>query len=421
MINGKAGVNVETLAAAKVLNDNAEVIQILDPDGASRNVTHRAQQRGRGTLIQNSGTTPGELLTIKDKDANTIGTLDAGESGVVAGTGTGIVLVTSPTQAAAAGATVSSGAITLNDSIPLNLGTSTSDMAIQSTGSAITMTGTAVTAGGATAATLPLSIATGARTKNDNNAGVPTSGAVTIASGATAQTTAAATGGASGAVSVKSGATDVTVASGTGGASGALTVRTGDTDISAAVAATGGATGAASFGSGAALSTGAGATSGASGAVTLSSGASADANTGSVTIGSGIPAATGTSGNVAISTGAPTGAGTSGNISLTIGTTSGGTTGTIQLAGKVDLTTSGAVTATGNPAINLGTGMLTIGSKLVLGGVQVHTGAGAPSGTLSGALTTAVGLYIRNDATNGATILYGTRDTGTTWLAVTFA
>jgi len=83
---------------------------------------------------------------------------------------------------------------------------------------------------------------------------------------------------------------------------------------------------------------------------------------------------------------------------------------------------AGGGTATDVTISRAAAGLLGLPTKLQIGaGVQIHTGSGAPSGTLSGALTTAVGLYIRTDGANGAEILYGTRDTGTTWLAVTFA
>ena len=190
-----------------------------------------------------------------------------------------------------------------------------------------------ITGGGAGASTTALVIRSGARVKNDANAGVPTSGAVTVASGSTSQTTAAATGGASGAFVARSGATDVTFAGATGGASGAATIGSGDTDISAAVVATGGASGPVIVQSGDALSTGATATSGASGAVTVESGTSADANTGAVTVQSGAPAATGISGTVTIQSGATSGAGVSGSVDILTGTAPGGTRGDVNITG----------------------------------------------------------------------------------------
>lgn len=149
------------------------------------------------------------------------------------------------------------------------------------------LTTVAVTAGGATAGTSGIRILSGVRTKNDANAGVPTSGAVTVQSGATSMTTAAATGGASGAFVAGSGATDVTFAAATGGASGTVLIASGDTDISAAVAATGGGTGAVTVRSGHAASTGATATSGSTGSLTVGTGDSTDAASGDLIVQTG--------------------------------------------------------------------------------------------------------------------------------------
>lgn len=212
------------------------------------------------------------------------------------------------------------------------------------------LTGSNITAGGATQATRPILIQTGNRTKTDNNAGVPGSGAISVISGATSQTTAVETGGASGAMIFASGATDVTFAAATGGASGAVTIQTGDTDISAAVAATGGASGNLIVRTGAATSTGATATSGASGTAIFGSGASADANTGTVnlqsgdaagtgavqsgliTVRSGTVGGTGTTGGVTIVSGAPVGVGISGSIIMGSGNVAGtGTTGDVTI------------------------------------------------------------------------------------------
>jgi hypothetical protein len=49
--------------------------------------------------------------------------------------------------------------------------------------------------------------------------------------------------------------------------------------------------------------------------------------------------------------------------------------------------------------------------------VGIYSGAGAPSGAPSGGET--VALYIRNDAPTTATLLYVTRDSGSTWVAAT--
>jgi len=83
------------------------------------------------------------------------------------------------------------------------------------------------TAGGATAGTASLLIQTGARSKSDADAGVPTSGQLAVRSGST-DITAAATGGASGDLLLSTGATDCNDAGGTGGASGNVSISTGN-------------------------------------------------------------------------------------------------------------------------------------------------------------------------------------------------
>ena len=265
------------------------------------------------------------------------------------------------------------GILIYNDDVVSAWGTSTNDrvtVEYDVGNNRFEVKGTSITAGGATQATRPILIQTGARTKNDNNAGVPTSGAISILSGATSQTTAAATGGASGAMTFASGATNVTFAAATGGASGAVTIQTGNTDISAAVAATGGASGNLIVSTGAAASTGATATSGVSGTATFGSGTSEDANTGAVTLASGNAAGvgavqsgavtiqtgtvggTGTTGALTIASGAPVGAGISGNVAFGSGNVAGAGT-----SGSVTITSGDAAGAgtTGNIAIRAGT------------------------------------------------------------------
>lgn len=155
----------------------------------------------------------------------------------------------------------------------------------------------AIVGGGAGSSTRDIVIRSGAREKNDNNAGVPTSGALSAKSGSTLQSTAAAIGGASGAYTSGSGDTDATFAGATGGDSGGASYGSGGTDISAAVAATGGDTGAVSLKSGDASSTGATATSGDTGDATVGSGDSADGDSGDVVLDPGA-ATSGTRGTV---------------------------------------------------------------------------------------------------------------------------
>lgn len=242
------------------------------------------------------------------------------------------------------------------DNIPVRFGTLTNDrwlLQYDLPNTRLNLAGANITGGGATQATRPLVVASGNRIKNDANAGVPTSGAISIMSGTTDMQLVAggATGGASGALTFASGTTDVTIGANVGGASGAVTIGSGNTDASAGAVATGGATGNVIVRSGAAASTGVGATSGASGTAVFGSGGSEDANTGTVdlrsgnasgvgavqsglvTIRSGTVGGTGTTGAVAITSGAPVGAGISGDVSLATGNVAGaGTTGSMVIS-----------------------------------------------------------------------------------------
>lgn len=251
------------------------------------------------------------------------------------------------------------------DNIPVRFGTLTNDrwlLQYDLPNTRLNLAGANITGGGATQATRPFVVVSGNRIKNDANAGVPTSGAISITSGTTDMQLVAggATGGASGALTFASGTTDVTIGANVGGASGAVTIGSGNTDASAGAVATGGATGNVIVRSGAAASTGVGATSGASGTAVFGSGGSEDANTGTVnlqsgnaagvgavqsgliTIRSGTVGGTGTTGGVTIVSGAPVGAGVSGNIALGSGNVAG--------AG-----TSGSVTITSGDAAGAGT------------------------------------------------------------------
>ncbi|MDP3769240.1 MAG: hypothetical protein Q8S13_14605, partial [Dehalococcoidia bacterium] len=195
------------------------------------------------------------------------------------------------------------------------------------------ISGASITAGGATQATRGFRIETGARNKNDANAGVPASGNLDFFTGATSQTTAAATGGVSGTVTVGSGSTDSNFAGAVGGASGGVTISSGVASSTIG-------------------------TSGATGIIQLLTGVSDDANTGNIVLTTGAASAAGAvlSGNVALSTGAvggtgttgnitfvtgnAAGAGVSGNIVLTVGTAPGGTPGIFDInVATIDLVT----------------------------------------------------------------------------------
>ena len=267
------------------------------------------------------------------------------------------------------------------DNIPVRFGTLTNDrwlLQYDLPNTRLNLAGANITGGGATQATRPLVVASGNRIKNDANAGVPTSGAISITSGTTDMQLVAggATGGASGALTFASGTTDVTIGANVGGASGAVTVGSGNTDASAGAVATGGATGNVIVRSGAAASTGVGATSGASGTAVFGSGGSEDANTGTVnlqsgnaagagavqsglvTIRSGTVGGTGTTGGVTIVSGAPVGAGVSGNIALGSGNVAGaGTTGSVTITSgdAAGAGTSGSISIRAGATVGGGT------------------------------------------------------------------
>lgn len=155
--------------------------------------------------------------------------------------------------------------------------------------------GVAITAGGATQATRPFSIATGARSLTDA-AGSPASGALSLVTGSTnvAFGAGGATGGVSGDISIATGASTVSLGANTGGSTGAVAISTGS--ASAAAGTAGGS--------------------------------------GAITIGSGTTSSGPSSGSVTVSTGNVTsGVGNSGSINLTPGTSAGGTRGQVVATG----------------------------------------------------------------------------------------
>lgn len=427
LTTGTASSDAATVASGAItvqtgVTDTIDALATAGTTGAVIVASGNAQDTGAGTGGASGNVTVRSGTSVD----STSGTVALSTGNVTAGVGnSGDITLTTGTSAGGTrgSVTVAATRLRLNDSVALGFGTPGTDLVMTPDGTDVVVTATGdlvigddvdlmvgtskdlnvryvsgsnridltgldITGGGAGSATAALVIETGDREKNDADAGIPTSGAVTLRSGTTLQSTAAATGGASGAVSITSGTSDVTFAGATGGASGNLTIRTGATDISAAVAATGGASGDASFGTGNAASTGAGATSGASGAVTLSTGTSADANTGQVTIESGAPAATGTSGNVVIRSGNPSGAGTSGDIDISTGATGGGTRGSVIVSGANRLRL--------NDSVPLGFG--TPGTDLVL----------TPDGT--DVIATATGDLVFNDSVD---VFLGTgKDTG---------
>jgi hypothetical protein len=451
LIEVRTGITDSTNAGGTAGNSGAVSItsgnstSTLGVSGTTGNIsliTGNSDDAASGSVILTTGTAGGARGVI-DVNAPTIDCatqavqilgIDANAVSIQIGaTGAPNMLVFDTTNAAeeitlnAVGAGINGiNGIRAIDNIAYATGTAVNDrfrFQYASVGTTGQILGTSITAGGAAQATRPLLIETGARTKNDADAGVPTSGAITVRSGTTSQTTAAAIGGISGAAILASGSTDVTFAAATGGASGAVTVQSGNTDISAAVAATGGATGNVVVRSGDALSTGVGATSAASGTLGLSTGTSADAGTGGLTLESGAAlGAAGNTGGLTIRSGAATGAGggvTSGGVVVSSGAVGGtGTTGTISFttgnpagagtSGPITSTTGTTTGAAGTGLISLTTGGTGTGTT---GAVNIVTGNTTGVGT-SGNINLTPGTTV--GGTRGQTVALGLRTTSTT-------
>ncbi len=81
-VNGGGG--TRTLAGNITLTLYDEDHLLLDPDGASRDVTLPAEEGSQGLTywILNTGTTPGENLVVKSDAPATIATLDQSEWGM---------------------------------------------------------------------------------------------------------------------------------------------------------------------------------------------------------------------------------------------------------------------------------------------------------------------------------------------------
>lgn len=80
----EGGINVETLGAAKVLDNRSSQFQVLDPGGASRDVTLPALGTSKGLVFVFRNTADAaENLVIKNAAAATIATLARGEAAVI--------------------------------------------------------------------------------------------------------------------------------------------------------------------------------------------------------------------------------------------------------------------------------------------------------------------------------------------------
>lgn len=328
------GSNVITGAVA---GNASGVIQIRT--GATDSTDAGGTGGNSGALTINTGNATSTLGVSGSSGLLTIATGNSDDAN------SGNIALTTGTAAGTRGSIECSALrVHTNDDIPFSVGTAVNDRFEFSYASGTTqgqIFGANITAGGATQATRPFVIATGTRTKNDNNAGVPATGAISISSGQALISFAGggATGGVSGNVQVGTGATDSIVGANTGGNSGALGLSTG-----ACVSTAG--------------------TSGSSGLILVNTGDSDDANTGAITVRTGNAAGvggainsgalsvqtgtvggTGTTGSITITTGAAAGAGTSGSINLTPGTTVAGTRGQVVATGLRTLSsTASAIT-----------------------------------------------------------------------------
>ncbi|HYE79217.1 MAG TPA: hypothetical protein VEI97_14635 [bacterium] len=243
--------------AASLKSGNTDSNHASGTGGATGAVTV-----GSGNAAATSGTSgaSGSLtLSTGTSVSSTSGNVSVQTGNVTGGSGnSGSIILLPGTSSGGSRGTVQLDA----DDVALSVGDDADGLLDYTNGShLVRLRSAAVTGGGAGAASAALTVTSGARTKNDTNAGVPTSGAITLASGAT-DVTAAATGGSSGALTVQSGATDSNHAGGTGGASGAVTVQSGNASSTLG-------------------------TSGASGSVTIKSGNSDDGNSGNVVLETG--------------------------------------------------------------------------------------------------------------------------------------
>ena len=193
----------------------------------------------------------------------------------------------------------------------------------------------------------------------------------------------------------------VTVRGGTGATSGAG----GAVDL---IGGTAGAT-AASVGGAINITSGvSGAGNGASGAANLKSGAATAADTGIVTVASGVPVTTGNSGNVVVSSGTGAATGNTGTVLVSSGAATTGDSGTATL--KTGNATTGS---SGVLAISTGTGTTASGNASIVSG-NATTLSGNIASSTGTAVTTGTQILSTGNATTTAgalTISTGTAST----------
>jgi hypothetical protein len=87
----KGGVRVATLSGADTLTEASSWYQFLDPGGAHGDITLPTAQDGMTFWVFNRADAA-ENLVIKDAAANTVGTINQNEGGVVAYSGSAWVI-----------------------------------------------------------------------------------------------------------------------------------------------------------------------------------------------------------------------------------------------------------------------------------------------------------------------------------------
>jgi len=83
--------NVETLSGDKTLSDSSDTVQVLDADGAGRNVDLPADDVGLPVYIIANNSGGANALTVRDSDTNTVVSVAQNEAALVLNTGSGWV------------------------------------------------------------------------------------------------------------------------------------------------------------------------------------------------------------------------------------------------------------------------------------------------------------------------------------------
>lgn len=84
----KLGVNIQTLAAGKTLDDEDAPLQVLDPGGAGRTILLPPEERGLTFVIVNTADALEDLTVQEDSGTTTIGTVSQNEAALFVCDGT---------------------------------------------------------------------------------------------------------------------------------------------------------------------------------------------------------------------------------------------------------------------------------------------------------------------------------------------